>query len=256
MISKEAEKLKSFFVENDFKAIFTEKGLEAYMEECRSNGIDEIEVERFGKSMNSLIIYIPGGAYSGEPMEGHFKLAEKLSEKAEVLFIRHPGLPEHTVTDVFDDILELYEEAGRDYENVYLMGDSSGGGLALAIAEAADIKPDKVILISPWLDAGMSNPEIWNIKDPILAMYGLEHIGKMWAGELETTDYRVSPIYGDMEGLDITIFCGTDELLYPDVLKLKDRCDIREAEGMFHAYPVFDVPEAEEAVRDILEILE
>lgn len=255
MISKEAEQLKSFFVENDFKAIFTEDGFEAYMEECKRNGIDEIEVERFGKSMDSLIIYIPGGAYSGEPMEGHFKLAERLSEKAEVLFMRHPALPEHTVTDVFDDLLEIYEEKRSEFKNVYLMGDSSGGGLALALAEAAKEKPSKVILISPWLDVSLSDPEIEDKEDPILEPYGLRRIGKMWAGELSLADYRVSPIYGSLDGLDITIFCGTDELLYTDILKLKDRCDIHVAEGMFHAYPVFDVPEAEDTIKEILELL-
>ena len=45
-----------------------------------------------------------------------------------------------------------------------LMGDSSGGGISLALAqrlrEDGYDQPGHVVLLSPWLDATLSNPEI------------------------------------------------------------------------------------------------
>ncbi len=51
------------------------------------------------------------------------------------------------------------------------MGDSAGGGLALALAELAaeqnEELPSKVILISPWLDTKMENVNIDEVQKMI-----------------------------------------------------------------------------------------
>ena len=48
---------------------------------------------------------------------------------------------------------------------------------------------------SPWVDIALSNPPYDNDSDPILGEIGLREIGKSWAGELDTHDYRVSPLW-------------------------------------------------------------
>jgi acetyl esterase/lipase len=93
------------------------------------------------------------------------------------------------------------------------MGDSAGGGFALALAQALLEKelpqPGNIILISPWLDITMTNPEIpaFEEKDPMLAVYGLAEIGKVYAGNTDPGHYMLSPINGPVVGLaPITLF--------------------------------------------------
>ena len=83
--------------------------------------------------------------------------------------------------------------------------------------------PERLVLLSPWIDVTMTNPAIPTLEegDFILSAYGLAGLGKLWAGEMDVRDSRVSPLYGSMAGLPPTlIFCGTDEILRPDITLL------------------------------------
>ena len=66
-----------------------------------------------------------------------------------------------------------------------------------------DIKqPDQVFLFLPWLDASMSNPDIASIEKrvKILSVNALKMAAKNYAGRLEITDCRISPINVDLSG--------------------------------------------------------
>ena len=137
------------------------------------------------------------------------------------------------------------------------MGDSSGGGLALAFAESlrdsGDPMPERLVLLSPWIDVTMTNPAIPALEegDFILSAYGLAGLGKLWAGEVDVRDSRVSPLYGSMTGLPPTlIFCGTDEILRPDITLLHEKMKAAGTksrlvigEGLWHVFPSYDIPE-------------
>ena len=132
-----------------------------------------------------------------------------------------------------------------------MMGDSAGGGLVFSFCQylgTVDLpQPDKIITFSPWVDISMSNPPYDNENDPILGEIGLREIGRSWAGDLDTKDYRVSPLYGDNRGLPkALIFAGTNEIFHKDISryveKLKeDGVNVRfiEGGGLFHIYPLF-----------------
>lgn len=79
------------------------------------------------------------------------------------------------------------------------MGDSAGGGFVLSFCQylkAIDLpQPNNIVVYSPWVDIALSNPPYDNDSDPILGEIGLREIGKSWAGELDTHDYRVSPLW-------------------------------------------------------------
>ena len=105
----------------------------------------------------------------------------------------------------------------------------------------------------------MSNTPYNSKDDPILGDVGLREIGKSWAGNLDTNDFRVSPLFGDNEGLPKTlIFAGTDEIFYKDISNYvdnlkKDGVDVRfiKGNGLFHIYPMFPIPEARKAFKEI-----
>ncbi len=110
-----------------------------------------------------------------------------------------------------------------------------------------------IFLISPWVDIGMSNPdiEIYEEKDPWLFKKSLSVCSKYWADGLDLHDPRISPIYGDFSGIkNVTVFTGTNEILYPDTMKfwnMLDKSDTNElivAEEMLYVYPLMPIPEA------------
>ena len=100
-------------------------------------------------------------------------------------------------------------------------------------------------------------------EDATLGDVGLREIGKTWAGDWDTQDYRVSPIFGDNTGLpDTLIFVGGEELFYNDINKYIEKlkndgvnAKLSVGEGMFHIYPVFPISESNQVVKEILEYL-
>ena len=61
-------------------------------------------------------------------------------------------------------------------------------------------------------------------------------------------------------GLKQITFTGTNELFYPDIKKYAEKLKnsgvnvkLIEKEGMFHIYPMFPIPEAKQALNQIIE---
>lgn len=124
------------------------------------------------------------------------------------------------------------------------MGESAGGGLALGYAmslrDEKKLQPNQLILLAPWLDVTMSNPDILEIdkNDKILGIKGLQMAGKSYAGQLETDNYKVSPIYGELSDLPkISIFVGTHDLFVADSRKLKNKAISLDIPMNFFEYP-------------------
>jgi acetyl esterase/lipase len=181
---------------------------------------------------------------------------------AKVYMPLYPILLKSTCLDAFRFLQEVYADVLREGNPVILMGDSSGGGLALAFAERlrdnGDPMPERLVLLSPWIDVTMTNPAIPSLEggDFILSAYGLAGLGKLWAGEMEIKDSRVSPLYDSMTGLPPTlIFCGTDEILRPDITLLHEKmkaagikCRLVIGEGLWHVFPSYDIPERDTCI--------
>jgi acetyl esterase/lipase len=113
-------------------------------------------------------------------------------------------------------------------------------GFAQKISRLAIRQPEQIILFSPWLDASMSNTEIagYDGKDKLLSIAELKLAGKTYAGNLEVTDFRISPIYGDFAKVGrISIFTGSHDVLFPDALKLRRLMERQHHNLRFYEYP-------------------
>ena len=231
----------------------------------KSRDIGGLEVFTFGdENAKNTILYIHGGAYVNEINYQHLLYCLKLSRKldAHVLLPVYPLAPLHKAMESFDLITDLYQSL-TSKNNLILMGDSAGGGFVLSFCQHLKTinlpQPDKIITFSPWVDISMSNSHYDSEKDPILGEIGLREIGKSWAGDLNTKDYLVSPIYGDNECLPRTlIFAGTNEIFYKDIEKYvdnlkRDDVDVKFiiGQGLFHIYPLFPSSEAKKAFKEI-----
>lgn len=182
------------------------------------------------------ILYFHGGSYVAEASEQHWEFIKQIVNDtgATVILPDYPLTPKYTYKDVFKMVVPLYKEIidKIDVNHLIVMGDSAGGGLALALEERVGEEnlsmPAKTILISPWLDVRLTNPEIDNVqkKDKQLNKETLKLAGIAYAGEDGMNSYLVNPIEGDLSKIEnVTILTGTYDILNPDVQILKEKAE-------------------------------
>ena len=210
------------------------------------------------------VFYLHGGGYALEASPFHKEIQERFVKRynLKVSYFDYPLAPENTA----EKTVPLTELAFRQLAYLYpddcffLFGDSAGGGLAMSLAQHLrniDLpkRPKKIALASPWLDASLSDPRSQELqkKDVLLEKDLLAEAGENYAGELPLTDPMVSPIYGNFDQLgELLVVAGTDEILYPDVLRLQDRIKrsqgttmrLEVVEGMMHDFVVYPLKES------------
>ncbi|MBO5328164.1 MAG: alpha/beta hydrolase fold domain-containing protein, partial [Clostridia bacterium] len=166
-------------------------------------------------------------------------------------------------------LTNLYKSILSEGKKVILAGDSSGGGLCLALCQSFEksgiLQPEKVITLAPWVDVTMSNPEITKIErvDPKLNSNVARVLGEFWANGQDLKDYKISPLYGDFKGLNnVYIFIGTRDILYPDNLLLYNKLQkegvnayLTVGTNLNHVYPVYPTVEGKKAIEQISKII-
>ncbi len=211
-----------------------------------------IETANEEKKSDTKILYFHGGSYMAEASERHWEFIKKLVEDTGVTVIMpdYPLAPRYNYKDVFKMVEPLYKDIINkiDTNQLIIMGDSAGGGLGLALEEKIgenDLPmPRETVLISPWLDVRLENPDIDEVqkKDKILNKDILKLAGMSYAGNDGIDSYLVNPIEGDLSKLkNVTILIGTDDILHPDVKKLAQKDDlieVKEYEGAGHIWMI------------------
>lgn len=183
----------------------------------------------------------------------------------------YPLAPEASCAQTVDTVTSIYaRECSRaGLNSIDVMGDSAGGGLALALCYALRKKaiplPDSLILICPWLDVTMTNPLIGSTEkdDPMLATIGLRETGRLYAGDIELQNHQVSPLYGDLRELPpILLFAGTKDIAHHDGLLFAEkartagsRVDLQIGKEMIHVWPILPIPEGKVAWETIARYL-
>ncbi|MEI6947393.1 alpha/beta hydrolase [Paraflavisolibacter sp. H34] len=241
--------------------------------ETRLNGQSVFTLTPQQNGSDKHILYLHGGAYVMGFVKQHWRFLALLVEqlKCTITAPDYPLAPKFTYSESFAMVVPLYKElvAKVGTGNFILMGDSAGGGFALALAqkmrEERVAQPDQVILLSPWLDITLTNPDINAIDplDPFLGIEGLQRAGKAYAGSAQPDHYLLSPVNGPLEGLGkISLFIGSREILAADARKLKQRAESQgihlnyyEYEEMFHVWMLLNLPESRKARRQIMELI-
>jgi triacylglycerol lipase len=203
-----------------------------------------------------VVVAIHGGAYVGGATIFHWWTYTDMARRTGATVVvpdytlSPAGTAETEVPRTADFISQMIDERGA--ENVSVLGDSAGGGLALlAIQELVrrDLtKPGRLVLLAPWLDVSMSDPRSASVDDPLLDVANLTKYGKLWAGGLDTQDPLANPLFGSLEGLPPTaVYCSSRDLLTIDTLRLQDRVlaeDIsnvtfRLRQGLLHDFVIY-----------------
>lgn len=223
------------------------------------------------------VIYLHGGSYVHEIVKEHWMFVARLvGETKCTAYVPVYGLaPEHDFREGHDFVKAVYRHvtSAHDPASVVLMGDSAGGGFALGLALGAKREGlpriARLVLLAPWLDIALENPEIAKVErtDPWLTRRGLLVAGRAWSRGADPKLPELSPLHGDLAGLPpITIYAGTRDILWPDAVVLARRAreagvevELVEAKGMMHVYPLLPIPEGRAArdriVRDLAGLL-
>jgi acetyl esterase/lipase len=212
------------------------------------------------------IVYVHGGAYVNPPVVQHWDLVAALATENDArvvapLYPLAPGGTAATVVPLMVDVDAAVRAAHGP--RVVWAGDSAGGGLALAAAVALRDRgralPDHLVLLAPWLDVTMSNPGVDAAapRVPSLAVPGLQHAGRLWAGNTHPRDPLVSPGFADLDELPpTTVVVGDRDLFAPDCRELAERAEragvdvsLVEAADGFHVFPAVTFPPESRAAR-------
>ena len=222
-----------------------------------------------------LILYLHGGAYALGSINTHREFVARLASAAgeRCLVLNYRLAPEHPYPAALEDAIAAFhwlQTQDYDPSQIIIAGDSSGGGLALAILlalrDAGEPLPAGAVCISPWTDLAATGASIKSKAnvERILDPGSLEKYAKYYASEQDLTNPLISPHYADLSGLPpILIQVGADEILLDDAR----RCAARAQEAgvtvtlevwdeMFHVFQLVSfLPEAKEAVEHISEFV-
>lgn len=223
-------------------------------------------------TIEKTLIYFHGGAFIGGMVKQQWNTIAKIARLtgSRVIIPDYPLAPEYNYKDAIEMVSKTYQLVLKttQAESITFIGDSAGGGLMLSFAmllrnEGRPL-PIKLIALSPWVDASMTNPEASTLEslDPMIAVPGLKTAGEWWANGTDTMHYLVSPLYGKMNGLPpIHIFAGTHDILQPDEKLFAEKAVAAEVETHYYEYPAMihgwmflPIPEAKDAIKKIIEI--
>jgi acetyl esterase/lipase len=238
------------------------------------NGRTIWELKKKNSTPQRYIFFLHGGGFVANITKYDWFFLNRIVQHTGMGIVvpDYPLVPASNYKNVFAMVAPAYEEllqqAGK--ENVVLMGFSAGGGLALSLAQYARnnqlFQPAQIILLSPFLDATMQNPEIPLIDkyDPYIDIKGVSKAISMYAGNTNISNYMISPICGALEGLaPIHLFAGTHEVVMPDARRLvalaKEKniaINYYEYKEMYHAWIFLNMPEATDVFNKLMRILE
>lgn len=241
---------------------------------------ERVEFENFGAEWlhpnnadsEKALLYIHGGGYVIGSPHSHRALAGKIAKgiSANCLLIDYRKAPENPYPAAVEDVYYAYSyllEEGYNPENIVVVGDSAGGGLAVALQyDLRDYQIDQPlcsVLLSPYLDLTGTGKSIkHNAKnDRFLDVFEMRKWAEMYAGDHDMSDPLVSPLFGDLSDLPpILVQASESEVLYNDSTRFvakaeKQGVDItfQKWHGLIHWWHMFGgMPEAKEAIEKII----
>lgn len=248
--------------------------LERYRPALRTEKIAGLDVEVVTPanvaSTSVRIVYLHGGGYTTFSARSSLFASVPLADELglELWSIDYPRAPrskfDRTVPAVADALQQIIQASGP----VLLVGDSAGGGLAVAATlrlRERGLQPAALALWSPWCDVtdGDASHRWLAAADPVLTYRdNLERGALAYAPLQRHRDPEVSPVYGAFDAgfPPVLIQCGTREILLSGCVRLYQRLEAAGAtavldlyDGMYHSFPAItpDVPEASVARRKV-----
>lgn len=229
------------------------------IEQVELHGVQALRVDAAEASAdNPVVLHFHGGAYVLGSARGSLEYAHRLSAAVggACYTVDYRLAPEHPYPAAVDDALDAYRgllATGMPSRQILLSGESSGGGLALALAlairSAGLPAPAGIFAVCPFADLTLSDPTVRarSGEDPAAHRDSLSLLGASYFQGHEPTDPLVSPLYGDLGGLPPVFLAATEgEVLQSDTTRLADKArasgvdtTLRVTEDSVHVFTLF-----------------
>jgi epsilon-lactone hydrolase len=180
------------------------------------------------------VLFLHGGGYvTGSPaLYRHFTWRIAAAVRARVLAIDYRLAPEHPFPAALDDALTAYRwllAGTANPQRTAVIGDSAGGGLALALLlklrDDGLERPGAAVALSPWTDLALTGASLsLNAKsDPMLNVADARLFARSYLAGADPRNPHASPLYGNPAGLPPTlIHVGSDEILHDDAVRMAE----------------------------------
>jgi acetyl esterase/lipase len=215
-----------------------------------------------GARLDQAILSFHGGGYRVGSLDGYNSFMSYLAVAcgAPVYGLDYRLAPEHCYPAALDDAVSAFVDLSQTIapERIMLVGDSAGGGLALACLQTLKEQgwpgSGAAALLSPWLDGTASGESYGTRRSEFQSAM------QSYAGNYPLDTVGFSPLFGDHNGLPpLLIQVAQDEPMRDDSTQLQARalaagvaCQIQIFDNAFHDFQVFThIPEALAAIDGI-----
>lgn len=204
-------------------------------------------------------IYLHGGAYVRPITAWHWRLLRRLVVESGCTIIvpQYPLAPGSTCASTIPCLQQSVQAWMEPYTHYSIIGDSAGAGMAVALSLAQhdthDRMAQQLLLITPWLDITLSDPECMQIArhDPMLAIDGAREAGLLYAGNLPPSHPWCSPVTAELHGLPrIQMWCAEHDICTPAALRFAHHVQtagghitVYHGPSMPHVWPLLPAPE-------------
>ena len=226
----------------------------------------------------TAILYLHGGGYVSGSLATHQMMCADLARSADarVLFVDYRLAPENPFPAALEDARKAYDwlmENGVSTENIFVAGDSAGGGLSLALTlslrDAGELLPAGVVCISPWTDLTMSSASHREKARAEMTLHpdNLRLWALCYAGEGDLQNPLISPYFAEYAGFypsgtmpPLLIQVGGEEVLLDDARVVAEKAKavgmdvtLSVYEGMWHVWHMMGtmLPEGRDAFDEI-----
>lgn len=231
----------------------------------------EIHTPRDWDPSQPTLLYLHGGGYVACSPGTHRELIARiaLATGARCYAPEYRLAPEHPFPGAIDDAVACYRAllaAGVRPEQLFVSGDSAGGGLSLALMqrlrEAGEALPRAAVLLSPWVDLEAGGATFHsNAGFDYLLHELVDGAAVQYANGHDRRHPLISPIHADLAGFPpLLVQSGSAELFFAENELFVERARaagvpvVHEIEhGMVHVFQLFAgfLPECRPALRSI-----
>lgn len=169
------------------------------------------------------ILYVHGGAYVTGNANAYRGIVSQIAARSQcaAFILDYPLAPEASIPIALNLARTAADRLIAIYPRIAIVGDSAGGGLALAtLANLHDRKRiAAAVVFSPWTDLTLGGRSVQEKahSDVLLDPAKLADAAKGYVGALPLDDPRASPLFGIPSDLPpILIQVGTEEILLDD----------------------------------------
>jgi acetyl esterase/lipase len=211
------------------------------------------------ESSDTTIVFLHGGGYFVGSAQGYRGLVSRLAKAsaARAFTVDYSLAPEAPFPAAYNEAQAVYRalvgEFGVDPARLAVVGDSAGGGLALALLvglrDGGHPLPACYVGMSPMVDLTLSGDTFDTLSD-------VDHLinkdlsmqsSALYRGDVDAADTRISPLFADLSDLPpMLVQVGTTEVLLADSIRLAEKArnagvkvDLQVAYEMVHAYQLF-----------------